>query len=153
MDDISLLRDIGNKLLEIPDPGTITDYKQARLLEATTPNVSNAWTHIVPALAKYAKHEGKRSILGRDKGEMAYQKLVEMLRFVVLGLYGDRLLLKGAKTDECLMALLQSLVVFKQVFPNWQDAYSAGYRVFVDGRENMKPILEKLQQSVESELF
>ena len=153
MDDISSLRDFAKKLLALPEPGAITDYKQARLLEATTPNVLNAWTHVVPALAKYAKLEGKQSILGRDKGEMAYRELVEMLRLVVLGLYGDGLLLQGAKTDECLFALLRSLVVFKGIFPNWEDAYSAGYKVFVEGRENMNPILEKLQLSVEAELF
>ena len=133
MDEMTPFRDFADKLLALPEPGAVTDYKQARLLEATTPNISNAWTHVVPALAKYAKCEGKRSLLGRDKGEMAYRELEEKLHIVVLGLYGDGLLSQGASTEECLSALLHSLVLFKVVYPNWTDAYSAGYRVFVEG--------------------
>ena len=133
MDEMTPFRDFADKLLALPEPGAVTDYKQARLLEATTPNISNAWTHVVPALAKYAKCEGKRSLLGRDNGEMAYRALEEKLHIVFLGLYGDGLLLQGASTEECLSVLLHSLVLFKVVYPNWTDAYSAGYRVFVEG--------------------
>ena len=39
MDEMTLFRDFGEKLLASPAPGAVTDYKQARLLEATTPNV------------------------------------------------------------------------------------------------------------------
>lgn len=153
MDEMTPFRDFADKLLALPEPGAVTDYKQARLLEATTPNISNAWTHVVPALAKYAKCEGKRSLLGRDKGEMAYRELEEKLHIVVLGLYGDGLLSQGASTEECLSALLHSLVLFKEVYPNWTDAYSAGYRVFVEGRENINPVLARHQRAVEAQLF
>lgn len=145
--------DLGNRLIESPEPRAVTDYKQARILEATMPNITNAWTHVVPALVKYAKCEGKRSLLGRDKGEMAYRELEEKLYLAVLGLYGDRLLLQGASIDECLTALLRSLVSFKEVYPNWTDAYSAAYRVLVAGRENIKPILTRHQRAVEAELY
>ena len=153
MDKMLPFRDFADKLLSLPEPGAVTNYKQARLLEATTPNISNAWTHVVPALAKYAKCEGKQSLLGRDKGEMAYQKLKEKLYLVVLGLYGDGLLSQGASTEECLSALLRSLVLFKEVYPNWTDAYSAGYRVFVEERENINLILDRHQRAVEAKLF
>lgn len=153
MDERALFLDFKDKLLALPKPGAVTDYKQARLLEATAPNISNAWTHMVPALAKYAKCEGKRSLLGRDKGEKAYRKLEEKLYLVVLALYGDGLLLQGASTEECLLALLRSLVLFKEVYPNWTDAYSAGYRVFVEGREKINLILAKQQRAVEAKLF
>jgi len=109
LDYLTSFRDFGDKLLSSPEPGAVTDYERARLLEATTPNISNAWTHLVPALAKYAKSEGRRSLLGRDKGEKAYQKLEEKLHLVVLGLYGDGLLSRGASTEECLLALVSSL--------------------------------------------
>lgn len=145
MDERVLFLDFKDKLLALPKLGAVTDYKQARLLEATAPNISNAWTHMVPALAKYAKCEGKRSLLGRDKGEKAYRKLEEKLYLVVLALYGDGLLLQGASTEECLLALLRSLILFKEVYPNWTDAYSAGYRVFVEGREKINLILAKHQ--------
>jgi hypothetical protein len=153
MDEMTPSCDFADKLLSSPEPGAVTDYKQARLLEATTPNISNAWTHVVPTLAKYAECEGKRNLLGRDKGEMVYRELAEKLHLVVLGLYGDGLLSQGASTKECLLALLRSLVLFKEVYPNWTDAYSAGYRVFVEGRENITPILDRHQRAVEAKLF
>lgn len=153
MDDSILFRELGDQLLSLPENGAITDYKQAQLLESLSPNVSNAWTHVVPALAKYAKREGERNILGCDEGEMAYRELEGKLHLVVLGLYGDRLLSQGASTKECLLTLLRSLVLFKGIYPNWIDAYSAGYRVFVEGRERIGPILDRHQRTVESELF
>jgi hypothetical protein len=153
MEEMTPFCDFADKLLSSPEPGVVTDYKRARLLEATTPNISNAWTHVVPVLAKYAKGEGKRSLLGRDKGEMAYRELEEKLLLVVLALYGDGLLSQGASIAECLSALLQSLVLFKEVYPNWTDAYSAGYRIFVEGRENINPILDRHQRAVEAKLF
>lgn len=145
--------DIGSKLLELPAPGAVTDYARAHLLEATTPNVSNAWTYEVPALSRYAKNEGKRSLFGRDKGKMAFRKLAEDLYLVVLGLYGDKLLTQGASTDECLLALLHSLVSFKEAYPNWTDAYSVAYRLFVKERDIIKIILAKHQRSVEAKLY
>jgi hypothetical protein len=84
---------------------------------------------------------------------MAYRELEEKLHLVVLGLYGDGLLSQGASTEECLLALIRSLVLFKEVYPNWTDAYSAGYRVFVEGRENINPILAMHQRAVEAKLF
>lgn len=153
MNEATSFWDIAERLLSSPEPGAVTDYKRARVMEATTPNISNAWTHVVPTLSKYAKCEGKRSLFGSDKGEMAFRELEQNLHLVVLGLYGDRLLSKGASTEECLSALLCSLVLFKEVYPNWTDAYSAAYRVFVDRRENITPILARCQHAVEAEFF
>jgi len=147
------LNDLGNRLIKSPKPGAVTDYKLARRLEKTAPNTSNAWTHVVPALVKYAKREGKRSLFGHDKGEVAFRELEDKLYLVVLGLYGDGLLLQGASTEECLLALLRSLVSFKEVYPNWTDAYSAAYRLFVEGRDNINLILNRHQRVVEANLF
>ena len=153
MDQKTSLHDLGEPLLVLPKPGAVTDYELSQSFELTAPNMLNAWTHVVPALAKYGKSQGKRSFFGRDKGEEAYRELIEKLKLLVLGLYGDGLLSRGASTDECLLALVRSLVTFKIAFPNWSDAYSAGYRVFVERSENMGPVLKQLQQTVEAELF
>jgi hypothetical protein len=153
MDEMTPSCDFADKLLESPKPGAVTDYIQARRMEATAPNISNAWTHVVPALAEYAKCKGKLGLLGRDKGEMAYRELEEKLYLVVLALYGDGLLSQGVSTEDCLSAFLRSLVLFKEVYPNWTDAYSAGYSVFVEGRENINPILTRHQRAVETKLF
>ncbi len=153
MNETTSFWQFADRLLTLPEPGAVTDYKSARVMETANPNISNAWTHVVPTLAKYAKCEVKRSLFGRDKGEMTFRELEEKLHLVVLGLYGDRLLSKGASTEECLLALLHSLVLFKEVYPNWTDAYSAAYRVFVERRESITPILAKHQQAVETKLF
>ena len=84
---------------------------------------------------------------------MAFRKLAEDLYLVVLGLYGDKLLTQGASTDECLLALLHSLVSFKEAYPNWTDAYSVAYRLFVEERDIIKIILAKHQRSVEAKLY
>lgn len=152
MDAIEAFSYFGEELLASPTPGAVTDYEQESLLNATTPNILNAWTHVIPVLAKFAKHEGKRSLWGRDKGEIAYNELVEKLRLVVLGLYGDGLLSQGGSAEECLLELLNSLVDFKRVYPNWDDAYSAGYKVFIEQRDSLYPMLKKHQESVEAEL-
>jgi hypothetical protein len=82
MDEIETFSYFGDELLASPTLGAVTDYEQESLLNATTPNILNAWTHVIPVLAKYAKHEGKRSLWGRDKGEIAYNMLVDKLRLV-----------------------------------------------------------------------
>jgi len=146
------LNELGQMLLAPSQAGIVTDYEGARRLEAVAPNSYNAWTHVTPALARYAKQEGKRSFLGRDKGEKAYQDLTAKLRLVVLGLYADGLLSPGATPNSCLVATLQSLVDFKDVFPNWGDAYSAAYKTFVVRSDEMLPILRSLQKSVEQQL-
>jgi hypothetical protein len=153
MDRKTSLQELGSRLLTEPEAGAVTDYAAARRLEISAPNTSNAWTHVTPALAKYAKRVGKRSLFGNDKEEKAYRTLVEKLRLVVLGLYGDELLSPGSEAEECLMTLLGSLVTFKAIYPNWTDAYSAAYRVFVERSEDILPILEKLQLSVEMQLL
>lgn len=120
---------------------------------ATTPNTANAWTHVVPALERYAKSEGKRSFFGRDKGAMAYHKLEKKLHLVVLALYGDGLLSRGASAEDCLLALLSSIVWFKEVYPNWTEAYLAAHKVFVEGKDDMKSILARHQRTVEEQLW
>ena len=147
------LGNISQRLLAIPKPDSITDYEMKRRMEITSPNTLNAWSHVIPTLAKYDKCEGRRSILGHDKGKKAYRKMIEKLRLVVLGLYADGLVVQGAESDECLNALVRSLIAFKDVFPNWMDAYLAAYRVFVEREERMLPILREFQRSVEEELF
>jgi hypothetical protein len=144
---------LGSELIQMPVPGSVTDHKKAQFMRITTPNMANAWTHVVPALAKHAKSQGKRSLLGRDKGEAAYEKLEEKLYVAVLGLYGDGLLYRGASADECLLALLRSLVLFKEIYPNWPEAYSAAHTVFVEGKDDMKSTLAGHQRAVEARLY
>lgn len=152
MADSTTLHELGEILTTLPASGAVTDYKKVQLLEAIMPNTMNAWTHVVPVLAKYARHEGKLSFFGRDKGEATYLELIDKLRLVVLGLYGDRLLSRCATSTECLFSLLRSLLDFKEVYPNWNDAYSASQQIFVEESEKILPLLEKHQRSVEDQL-
>lgn len=150
-DQMSSTHNLGQSLLA-PPGHDVTDYERARELEATTPNSYNAWTHVVPALEEYAKQMGKRSHLGHDKDNAAYRDLVAKLYLAVLALYGDGLLLRGSRTEDCLTALLRSLVLFKGAFPNWIDAYSAAYIVFIEQSDDTLAILEKHQRTAEVEI-
>ncbi len=147
-----LFRDLGNRLLAPPLRGAVTDYEHAQILRATMPNTLNAWTHAVPALEKYARSEGKVSFWGQDKGKIAYDKLWEKLVLVILGLYGDGLLLIGASTEDCLAALVRSLLAFKETYPNWTDAYTAASRLFVVERSKTNLILALYQHAIEAKL-
>lgn len=150
---LTSLDEAASELLTTPEPGAVTDFAAVRLLEGPMKNTLNAWTHVVPALAKYAKYEGKRSLFGRDKGESAYQELIEKLRLVPLGLYSDGRLPIGANGDDCVREMIFSLVLFKGAYPNWMEAYSTAHRLFIGRRQEMVPILESLQRSVEAELL
>lgn len=153
MQGTQALRELGEMLREAPAPGEVTDFAAARALEAAAPNVMNAWTHAVPALTRYSKRAGRHSIFGRDKTEKAYNDLLDKLHLVILGLYGDGVLLPGATVDGCLYFLVDSLVAFKRAYPNWQDGYSAANSLFVEGSEEIKSDLKKLQELVEGDLF
>ena len=146
------IHELGNLLLAKPDIQS-TDYSEVKQLESEIPNIMNAWTHVVPDLADFAKKEGKVSFLGKNKGSMAFEKLSKNLRIVVLALYGDHHLTIGESTDKCLYHLVESLVLFKSVYPNWKDAYTMGFNLFVTRSESIKPILGTHQKSVETELY
>jgi len=146
------LNKYGKKLIALPEPGIITNYDLVKLLKETLPNTSGAWSHVVPALVKYSKHKGKRSLFGRDKGKKAYRILNEKLYLVVLGLYADGVLSPGGSVEDCLIALLRSLVCFKEAFPNWTDAYSIAYQLFVEEKEKAKQILLIHQYAVEKKI-
>lgn len=46
----------------------------------------------------------------------------------MLGLYGDGVLTVGDDEATCLIEIAKSLVLFKNVFPNWPMAYLAGHK-------------------------
>ena len=83
------VQQIGEALLVSPRPGAVTDRRLVAIMEREMPNVHNAWTYVVPAMAKFAKDAGKRSLFGRDKGADAYNEFLKKLRLVVVGLYAD----------------------------------------------------------------
>jgi len=138
------------KLLTLSAPGSISDYKKARLLKTNTPTLFNAWTHVVPALSKYAIFE---EIFESNTVDIVYMWLKRKLYLVILGLYTDGIILKGTSTDECLLALIRSLISFKEAYPNWNSAYTTAYRIFIDRREDIEHTISRYQQKVERMLY
>jgi hypothetical protein len=79
--------------------------------------------------------------------------LEEKLHLVVVGLYADDVISHGASTEDCLIAVLRSLVSFKDVYPNWDDAYSVAHSVLVDGRNRIWNCLAAHQRVVEADMW
>ena len=85
VDEMTLFREFGEKLLASPAPGAVTDYKQARLLEATTPNVFNAWTHVVPALANMLRMKENGAFLDVIRGKQPTENSLKNFDLLFLG--------------------------------------------------------------------
>jgi len=144
------IQQLGEALLASPRPGAVTDRRLVAIMERKTPNVLNAWTHVVPAMAKFAKAAGERSLFERDKGADAYDEFLKKLSLVVVGLYADGVISPGSASEDCLYELVSSLAAFKEAHPNWQDAYSIGYKQFVEGYDASLGLVASLQRSVET---
>ena len=144
--------DLGRALKTPPKPGSTTDYERARLLQMAAPNTMNAWTHVIPLFAKLRRTLGKKTLFGRDKAVKPLKDVAKGLRLVVLGLYADGMLDRGESEDACLLEVTKSLLSFKEVYPNWTDAYLSAADMLVDRRETVLLLIRAHQESVEIEL-
>jgi hypothetical protein len=100
-------------------------------MKARMLNAYNAWTWTVPSMEKFAKVEGKKNLFGTEKTPKAHREFLKRLRVVVLGLYADGQLGDDSSFEDCLQAIVKSLVAFKEAHPNWPRAYVVGYRTFI----------------------
>jgi hypothetical protein len=148
---LDMLEHAAADLLEPSRAGLATDWEACNDMELLHPNTLRAWSHAVPALEKFAKNFGRRGFFGQDKGEKAFNLVMEKMLLVVAALYADGLLAAGDPPEKCQWRTVATLAMFKDVFPNWQVAYGAGHRLFVVEGEHLRPILQGIQQSVEED--
>lgn len=91
----------------------------------------NSLQHLVMAMADFANSRGKRSLFGHDKSLGAYRKFEEKLRDTVLALVVDGVIKRNSDAPIVIIALIDALNQFAEMYPNWQDAYAFAYEFLV----------------------
>ena len=107
-----------------------TDWSIAEDLQSRGPHTFNALQHLVKAMSKIAKHQGKKSFFGKDKGLEAYKDFEHKLRDTILALVLDGIIERNSQPDYVRKTICNVIVAFSQAFPNWQDAYAFGAQYF-----------------------
>ena len=113
-----------------------TNWQNVDVMQAAAPHTFNALQHLVTAMAKVVKYQGKKSLFGRDKGLAAYKTFEEKLKDTVLALVLDNQIARNAPANETRLMLLDAIATFEAAFPNWQDAYGFATEYFMDESEN-----------------
>jgi hypothetical protein len=112
-----------------------TDWSRADVFQNQAPHTFNALQHLVMAMAKVVKYQGKKSLFGKDKGLDAYKLFEDKLRDTVFALVLDDAIDRNSKPSVVRETLIEAISAFEQAFPNWRDAYSfAGQYLVVDAR-------------------
>lgn len=109
-----------------------TDWELAGSLQSNAPHTFNAIQKLVVAMAKVAKHQGKKSLFGRDKGLAAYKDFEVKLHDTILALVLDNVVKRNSPPALVVEKVCNAIYHFAQAFPNWQDAYSYAAEYFVD---------------------
>lgn len=103
---------------------------------ADTPATYLAFQEMVMAMADAENTRGKRSLLGKDKGEQAYQAFLEKFKKAVHALYGDNLVDPSQSEIFVWNCFYKIFKNFIEAHPNWPDAYLFAERFF--SNENLR---------------
>jgi hypothetical protein len=106
------------------------DRDQALAYQAKWPHTFNAMQFLVMAMANIQKARGKRTLFGRDRGLVAYEKFDEKLRKTLLAMVMDGLVERNSQPAYCRTQLLGVLGLFAMIFKPWQDAYAFAHEYF-----------------------
>lgn len=105
------------------------------LLQNEAPHSYNAMTHLVMALADLHKNAGRKTFFGRDKTASAFMKMRQKLALQMNAFILDGLLTGGESDMEATSLFLNFAHQFAKLNPNWKDAYTALYEVFIQNPE------------------
>lgn len=108
-----------------------TNHDGAEAFQSNFPHTFNSLQHLVMAMAKVYKNQGKKSFFGKDKGLAAYKTFEEKLRDTILAMVLDNLIKRNSPPSEVLLEIIEAINVFSQVYPNWQDAYQYAAEYFI----------------------
>jgi len=121
----------------------------ARLLfEHEAPKTYGAMQRLVMSMADAAKNTGKRSIFGKDKGAVAFEKYLTQLADTVRAMSDDRLF---APTDESKVVrerLFQKIELFAMGYPNWKDAYGFAIVVLVHHQVSAVQAIDRIRREM-----
>ena len=93
-----------------------------RLLQGQ-PRTYKAMQQIVSAAADAVSSQGKKSLLGADKGLAADRKLMQLLTGLPAALRADGLISAGTPFPIYLEQVARFLDWFERAYPNWPEAY------------------------------
>ena len=114
-------------------------------LQLATPHMFNALTKLVMAMADVTKSAGKRTFLGRDKGQEAYSRFLEALKKTLHAMVLDGVIREATPSEEVAEELEKKLQKFSMAFPNWQDAYAFAGMFLGEKRRDAIATIERLR--------
>ncbi len=112
-----------------------TDWDIAHDFQGKFPHTYNALQVLVMAMADYTNNKNKKTFFGIDRGLTAYKKFEDALRDTILAMVVDGVIVRSVGAKECREKLMEMIIAWSGVFPNWQDAYSFAGEYFVDQAE------------------
>ena len=115
-----------------------TDYQKEEEFRNHYPHTLHALQNLVMAIVDYQKNQGKFSFFGKDKGLKAYQKFMESIRDTRDAMIINKVINESASQSEFQGKLLENIVVFSTIYPNWQDAYKYAFEYFGGADANTK---------------
>jgi len=115
-----------------------TDYHKEEEFRNQYPHTLHALQNLIMAIVDYQKNQGKFSLFGKDKGLKVYQKFMESVRDTRDAMIMDKVINENASQSEFYKILLENIVVFSTIYPNWQDAYKYAFEYFGGADANTK---------------
>ena len=108
-----------------------TDWDRAETFQTECPHTFNSLQHLVMAMAKVSKNQGKKSFFGRDKGLAAYKTFEDKLRDTILAMVLDGVIKRNSPATDVRKILITGIQLFASAFPNWQDDYQYAHEYFI----------------------
>lgn len=98
------------------------------------PSTFKAFQQLQMAFDDGAKHIGRghKTLFGKDKGVVAFEKIKMSLRCAIVAMRSDGLIGKHSTTEQVFESLRRELQVFCQMTPAWDQA-SMFIALFFDG--------------------
>ena len=122
-----------------------TNYRVIPILQASMPHTFNSLQALVIAMAKFQKNKGKKTLFGRDKGREAWEMFEQELKKTMASMFLDDLIERNAPVDSIREKLVECIMEFSAVFPNWQDAYEFAIEFLVHDRSKANDVVGALR--------
>ncbi|WP_416406496.1 hypothetical protein RCH27_08405 [Paracidovorax citrulli] len=92
-------------------------------LNRFAPRSHTALQNFVMSMAAVVNNSGKRSFFGRDKGVAAMEKFGRSLESLLVAMALDGQISDGFSAEDVAHKVDDLIKLFRDGYPNWQDAY------------------------------
>jgi hypothetical protein len=120
------------------------NWALASELQSQIPHTYTAMEHLIMAMADAHNSKGKKTLFGNDKGLKNYLKFEDKLRNALLAMTLDGLLSRSESSEKFLEKLLEVLIVWQQIFPNWPDAEAFAFEKLQSNKNEAKKLITSL---------